>query len=430
MNDNKTGAAAASSAATGIDLDKLTPLQEDLVQRARRADAAIPTSACELSVCEALAGVGILTRDHEAHNVTFKPGPALARRATSARPDEAYDFGSMIDPNASHNRRATQQGRPPQCRHCDAEPGEVHHGDCPDRAERVFMPNYAPLSTNPAALSSNPAGLSSNLPAGTGDVGKHICGKECDPYFGIGSLNICPCIVQHDHIDKQPRPFAWVCGDDLRLQFALKREWLPNARNVRPLYLHPAQQQSGTGDADERERRWESKLAAVWADLRSMIEKHTGKPCEGEPFDALAELLSGCALAKQAAAQHVGAQAAAPDVGEAGELVAKMRDRVARIRYIDESSRKLLIQAADTIERLSSAPTAAVAGQDARDAARYRWLRNHAARQFEHPIVVSQHHEVGRGMRYMGPMIGPALDAAIDAALGAPISKDGGEHGR
>lgn len=35
--------------------------------------------------------------------------------------------------------------------------------------------------------------------------------------------------------------------------------------------------------------------------------------------------------------------------GKAKELVAAMRDRVARIRYIDESSRKLLIQAADFI---------------------------------------------------------------------------------
>lgn len=38
------------------------------------------------------------------------------------------------------------------------------------------------------------------------------------------------------------------------------------------------------------------------------------------------------------------------------ELIAAMRDRVARIRYIDESSRKLLLEAADRIEALARPP--------------------------------------------------------------------------
>lgn len=47
---------------------------------------------------------------------------------------------------------------------------------------------------------------------------------------------------------------------------------------------------------------------------------------------------------------------ATQQVGSA-ELVTAMRDRVARIRYIDESSRKLLIQAADFIEKGTASPT-------------------------------------------------------------------------
>lgn len=52
-----------------------------------------------------------------------------------------------------------------------------------------------------------------------------------------------------------------------------------------------------------------------------------------------------------------------------------------------------------------------------RDAARYRWLRDSSANQFQHPIVVSQ--EISEyGMRYVGPLISKNLDAAIDAAMG------------
>lgn len=55
---------------------------------------------------------------------------------------------------------------------------------------------------------------------------------------------------------------------------------------------------------DERERRWEGKLDAVWSDLRAMVEKHTGNPCEGEPLDALDELLSARAALSQQEASH------------------------------------------------------------------------------------------------------------------------------
>jgi hypothetical protein len=64
---------------------------------------------------------------------------------------------------------------------------------------------------------------------------------------------------------------------------------------------------------------------------------------------------TGCWQAMYDAAVQSPATSAADATGKAGELVAAMRDRVAHIRYIDESSRKLLIQAADFIERISAA---------------------------------------------------------------------------
>jgi hypothetical protein len=39
-------------------------------------------------------------------------------------------------------------------------------------------------------------------------------------------------------------------------------------------------------------KRHSDKLAAVWANLRKKIEQHTGKSCEGEPFDALDAILA------------------------------------------------------------------------------------------------------------------------------------------
>ncbi len=52
------------------------------------------------------------------------------------------------------------------------------------------------------------------------------------------------------------------------------------------------------------------------------------------------------------------------------------------------------------------------------NADRYEWLRDSAAGQWEHPIVVSQKRQ-GDRMLYVGPLGFKALDAAIDAARGA-----------
>jgi hypothetical protein len=49
-------------------------------------------------------------------------------------------------------------------------------------------------------------------------------------------------------------------------------------------------------------------------------------------------------------------------------------------------------------------------------AARYSWLRDKSANQYEHPIAVSQTRTEG-GMNYVGPLLGKALDEAIDAVL-------------
>ena len=55
---------------------------------------------------------------------------------------------------------------------------------------------------------------------------------------------------------------------------------------------------------------------------------------------------------------------------------------------------------------------------EAQDAARYRWLRNKSAGQFDKPIVVEQRH-LELGMKYIGPLWDKALDTAIDDALTA-----------
>jgi hypothetical protein len=41
------------------------------------------------------------------------------------------------------------------------------------------------------------------------------------------------------------------------------------------------------------------KLAAVWEGIREAVQKFSGKPCEGEPFDRLDELLTALAAARQ-----------------------------------------------------------------------------------------------------------------------------------
>lgn len=56
--------------------------------------------------------------------------------------------------------------------------------------------------------------------------------------------------------------------------------------------------------------------------------------------------------------------------------------------------------------------------QDALDAARYRWLRDSSANQWEFPIVVSQKREPER-MLYLGPVTGAALNKSVDAAIAA-----------
>ena len=68
--------------------------------------------------------------------------------------------------------------------------------------------------------------------------------------------------------------------------------------------------------------------------------------------------------------------------------------------------------------RIESALCGAVvrAREAMRDAARYRWLRDASAEQYDHPIAVTQTRS-DVGMRYVGPVLGKVLDDAIDAAI-------------
>ena len=59
-----------------------------------------------------------------------------------------------------------------------------------------------------------------------------------------------------------------------------------------------------------------------------------------------------------------------------------------------------------------------------KDAERYRWLRDSAAGQWAHPIVVEQRKAPFDTMQYIGPLFGESLDKAIDAALGPQPSEE------
>ena len=58
-----------------------------------------------------------------------------------------------------------------------------------------------------------------------------------------------------------------------------------------------------------------------------------------------------------------------------------------------------------------------------KDADRYHWLRDNSIKQFDHPIVVTQHKRE-TGMLYIGPLTGPSLDEQIDAAILAEKGND------
>lgn len=54
---------------------------------------------------------------------------------------------------------------------------------------------------------------------------------------------------------------------------------------------------AAVAEAEERAGRLDGKLRAVWANIELIITAHTGKPCEGEPLDQLANLLPRAATA-------------------------------------------------------------------------------------------------------------------------------------
>jgi hypothetical protein len=162
-----------------------------------------------------------------------------------------------------------------------------------------------------------------------------------------------------------------------------------------------------------------------------------------DPVEANAICHAGCAIAeiKRLRAELNHASGEVPFV--AGNLAHRIRvyRRTAMARIKEEAAARiealtklsgewagrchtLRVEWAQTLAERDKAE-ARVAELEA-DAARYRWLRDNSAEQWEHPIVVSQtRHD--RGVRYIGPVIGRALDAAIDAALAraAPTRGEG-----
>jgi hypothetical protein len=73
-------------------------------------------------------------------------------------------------------------------------------------------------------------------------------------------------------------------------------------------------------------------------------------------------------------------------------------------------------------EALRASPSEAEGKDLIAYAARYSWLRDKSANQYEHPIAVSQTRTEG-GMNYVGPLLGKALDEAIDAVLSRSSSE-------
>jgi hypothetical protein len=67
----------------------------------------------------------------------------------------------------------------------------------------------------------------------------------------------------------------------------------------------PGVAQAGASVGGALVAKAESKLAAVWANLQAMIEKHTGQPCIGEPLDALAAILAAPTGALVASAEQI-----------------------------------------------------------------------------------------------------------------------------
>lgn len=86
-------------------------------------------------------------------------------------------------------------------------------------------------------------------------------------------------------------------------------------------------------------------------------------------------------------------------------------------KYLRNRLELAFVSGWDAREKQSPAsPASKPAGEDARDAERYQWLRNCSLNQYEHPIVVSQE-RVDDHMRYIGPVMAKDLDQAIDQAI-------------
>lgn len=92
-----------------------------------------------------------------------------------------------------------------------------------------------------------------------------------------------------------------------------------------------------------------------------------------------------------------------------------LAERLEKLAYLMMSSTEFHKYARTVFEAVEELKRPLPEG-DARDAARYRWLRDKSLAQFKHPIVVSQERS-GDRMDYRGPVCLERLDELIDAAL-------------
>jgi len=102
--------------------------------------------------------------------------------------------------------------------------------------------------------------------------------------------------------------------------------------------------------------RVRAKLESVWDGIREAVEKYSGQPCEGEPFDRLEELLTRLTAATE--------RAAAPADHEIREAVNKLRD-VAVQFHAHQSLRDRIASVVLPLVRATHQPSAQDGGEHA-----------------------------------------------------------------
>jgi hypothetical protein len=113
------------------------------------------------------------------------------------------------------------------------------------------------------------------------------------------------------------------------------------------------------------------KLASVWDGIREAVAKYGGKPCEGEPFDRLDELLKSLTVAQ--ASEPVATRVPQFIVSKVEQAISAAQNPVGMrtngpcMAMVEVSQLKRLLHCA-------TATPAPAQGEVAKDAARYRFL--------------------------------------------------------